>query len=130
MTDHATSHHAAAQRQRLAALDPWGKAMATVMTEDTGRDSLLAVTRQAIRDLRLWAYHTKRSDGSDKGFPDLVIIGPRGVRYRELKSEEGKVTTEQLDVIARLEAAAQDVDVWRPSDWYSGRIQNELAAIR
>jgi hypothetical protein len=104
--------------------------MAPLMSEDTGKDSLLAETRKAIRDLGLWAYHTKRSDGSDKGWPDLVIIGPGGVLYREIKTEEGKVTTEQLDVMRRLEEAGQDVDVWRPTDWYSGRIQRELNAIR
>lgn len=134
MTDHATSHHAtshraAAQRARIATLHPWGAALAESMAEDTGRDSLLAEIRQAIRDFDLWAYHTKRSTGSDKGWPDLVILGKR-VIYRELKTETGKVTTEQLDVIRRLQQAAQDVDVWRPTDWYSGRIQHELAAIR
>jgi hypothetical protein len=99
------------------------------MAEDTGYDSLLAHTRKTIRDMNLWAYHTKRSDRSDKGWPDLVIIGTKLI-YRELKTEEGKLTPEQLDIIGRLEAAGQNVDVWRPTDWYSGRIIAELNDIR
>jgi hypothetical protein len=129
VTDHSTSHHAAAQRARLATLDPWLARQATLMTEDTGRDSLLAETRKAIRDLGLWAYHTKRSDGSDKGFLDLVVLGTRPL-WRELKTETGKLTIEQLDVMRRLDQAGQDVDVWRPTDWYSGRITRELSDIR
>lgn len=129
MTDHATSHYVYAQRARAALLDPWRAHEAELMSEDTGRDSLLAYTRGEIRRLDLWGYHTKRSDGSDKGFLDLVIIGFK-VIYRELKTETGKLTVEQLDVMRRLDKAGQDVDVWRPTDWYSGRITRELTAIR
>ena len=64
-----------------------------------------------------------------KGLPDLIIVGSRGVLYRELKSEKGRVSPEQHDWIDRLEQAGQDIAVWRPSDWPQ-RVRDELEAIR
>jgi hypothetical protein len=72
--------------------------------------------------------HTRRSIGkghkwttatSVVGWPDLVIYSPRRGRtlYRELKSESGRVTPEQAEVLADLAASGNDVAVWRPSDW-------------
>ena len=75
----------------------------------------------------LW-YHTHNSKFSPSGFPDLVITGRRTI-YRELKTQKGTVSTAQKKWIAALKAAGDDVDVWRPSDFLSGRCQRELAAI-
>ncbi len=52
-----------------------------------------------------------------KGFPDLVISGPGGCIFRELKSEKGKVAPEQQTWIDMLTNAGEDAKVWRPSDW-------------
>lgn len=60
----------------------------------------------------------------DKGFPDVVCAGERGTIFRELKSESGRLTAEQSEWLARLGG-----DVWRPSDWTSGRIEHELRHI-
>jgi hypothetical protein len=60
----------------------------------------------------------------NKGFPDLVVAGARGVMYRELKSATGKPTLDQREWLALLGGA-----VWRPDDWLSGRIERELRAI-
>src|ERR1035441_3225792 len=73
-------------------------------------------------------YHTYNSEKSPSGFPDLVIAG-RWVVYRELKRQTEKPTKTQREWIAALEAAGADVGVWRPSDWLSGRVQSELAAL-
>lgn len=77
----------------------------------------------------LWTYHTYDSRRSEKGWLDRVIVGAH-VAFRELKTERGRLSSEQLDVIARLEAAGADVGVWRPSDLLSGRIDRELDAVR
>ncbi len=105
-----------------------GDPRATAMSEDRGPDSLEAHMRRLMKDLGLWGYHPRRSERSEKGYPDWTIIGSR-VIFRELKSERGKVTAEQEDVGRRITAAGGDWGVWRPSDLLSGRIAQELAAI-
>jgi hypothetical protein len=65
----------------------------------------------------------------DVGFPDLVIAGRRGVLLRELKTAVGRLSEPQCQWIDRLGDAGSDVDVWRPSDLASGRIDRELRAV-
>ena len=63
------------------------------------------------------------------GFVDLVIAGPAGVLWRELKSEDGRLSKAQAEWIALLHRGGADVAVWRPSDLTSGRIQREIEAV-
>lgn len=84
---------------------------------------------QLARLLGIEWYHTHDSRRSRKGFPDLVLCGSR-LLYRELKTQVGKLTTEQEQWGARLKRAGQSWDVWRPDDLQSGRILDELMAIR
>jgi VRR-NUC domain len=65
-----------------------------------------------------------------KGWPDLVIAGPGGMLYREVKGEEDALTPEQEMWLAALRVAGADVAVWRPGDWESGRIRRELQVLR
>jgi hypothetical protein len=69
-----------------------------------------------------------QADG--KGYPDLTIVGPGGVLFRELKSATGRSSREQLAWAAKLESAGADFAVWRPADLRSGRINAELRALR
>lgn len=101
---------------------------AATMSEDRGRNSLDWHVRKLIRDLGLLGYHTKDSRGSREGYPDWTIVGHR-VLFRELKREGKDATAAQAVWLAKLTAAGEDADVWRPSDLYSGRIGQELAAI-
>lgn len=73
-------------------------------------------------------YHVYDSRRSVAGFPDLVLVHPkqRRVVWRELKSETGTTTPEQKVWISTLLLVGEDVDVWRPRDWVSGRIEREL----
>ena len=88
--------------------------------------------QQAVQDLcktlGLLYYHTHNSRRSVPGFPDLVIVGPCGVLWRELKTERGRVTRDQQKWIDGLREAGENVAVWRPSDM--PRIPGELAALR
>jgi hypothetical protein len=67
--------------------------------------------------------------GCNRGFPDLMIVGPGGILYRELKTEYGKLSSMQITWRDRLASSRQDWDTWLPSDLASGRIKRELAVI-
>jgi hypothetical protein len=59
------------------------------------------------------AYHTKRSDGSRKGFPDTVLTRERTV-YAELKMEDGTTQPDQWKWLEALARAGDEVYLWRP----------------
>src|SRR6266567_6912459 len=85
--------------------------------------------RQLCAGLGLFHYHPHNSARSEPGWPDSVIIGPRKVIFRELKSQSGTVTPEQARVGQMLQRAGQSWKVWRPSDWVDGSIGRELASL-
>lgn len=64
-----------------------------------------------------WVYHTFDSRRSAHGWPDLVLIRGSVIIYAELKTDKGKLSKHQTEVIARLREANQTVYVWRPADW-------------
>lgn len=70
-------------------------------------------------------YHTHDSRRSPAGFPDLVLVRNR-VLFRELKTDKGDLTTEQLCWLHLLHDAGADVGVWRPADLE--RVKQELAS--
>ena len=98
-----------------------------VMSEGELQRSILELTRW----LGLLAFHSgdSRRD-SCAGFPDLVIAGSRGVLWREIKSATGRLRPEQMDWLSRLNLGGADAAIWRPADLESGRIKDELVAIR
>lgn len=64
-----------------------------------------------------------------KGWPDLVILGPRGQLWRELKTAWGDVTSEQRQLGALIMRGGGNWAVWRPADLYAGIIKDQLAGI-
>lgn len=78
------------------------------------------------RRLGYLVYHTHRSDGSDPGFPDLVLLKGSRIIYAELKTQGGRVSPAQRDWLEGLQAAGHEVHVWRPSDWFDGGIEEVL----
>jgi hypothetical protein len=78
-----------------------------------------------LAKLQGWAvYHTYDSRRSSPGLPDLILVRER-VLWRELKTDVGRLTTDQLAWIARLKDGQADVDVWRPKHF--DRIVDELS---
>jgi hypothetical protein len=60
-------------------------------------------------------YHTYRSERSDRGFPDLVIIRER-VIFAELKTNTGTCSNEQAGWLWLLKNAGLETYLWRPRD--------------
>ena len=59
-----------------------------------------------------WATHIQ----GDSGFPDLVLVNPKGVLvFAELKTEIGVVRKTQEAWLDRLEQSGAIVQVWRPN---------------
>ncbi len=63
-----------------------------------------------------------------KGYPDLTIVGARGVIWRENKGAHEVVKPEQQRWLDWLLEAGCDAAIWRPVDWPE-RIHRELRAI-
>ncbi len=89
---------------------------------------LLDAVRQACRWSGLMVYHTFDSRRSERGFPDVVVVGPRGVIFRELKSSRGRLSPDQVRWLDKLRQAGSDAGVWRPDAWPT-LILSELAGI-
>lgn len=61
----------------------------------------------------------------------LVTEGHRHTLHRELKGYDargrlGKATEEQVETIKAINLAGGDAAIWRPEDWLSGKILEEL----
>jgi hypothetical protein len=54
--------------------------------------------------------------GDGAGFVDLVL-GRERVVFAELKTDRGRLTAQQAAWVRALQAAGQEVHVWRPSQW-------------
>lgn len=78
--------------------------------------------------LRVRLLHVRRSIGKGKrwqtttsivGWPDIFAYSPKGNWHfaAELKSENGVVTPEQMQVLIDLEDAGVPTFIWRPKDW-------------
>lgn len=82
-----------------------------------------------LAEMRGWqVMHVRRAVAGRKGkwltptslagWPDLVLFKPgRGILYRELKTDRGRVSADQVAVLGALTAAGGDAGVWRPRDW-------------
>lgn len=97
---------------------------AKAMSETQLQDQILELAKR----MGWLSYHTFDSRKSTSGFPDLVLVHPKQKRviWRELKSEKGVTSSEQKVWLSSLLLVGEDVDVWRPRDWVSGRIEKEL----
>lgn len=87
--------------------------------------------QKRVTDLCDWLnlrwYHSHDSRRDPAGFPDLVIVGPGGVVFAELKSAKGRIRAEQTQWQADLVRAGAEAHIWRPDDW--PEIQRRLKAI-
>ena len=80
--------------------------------------------------MKLRWHHETDSRKSKPGFPDLVIVGPGGTLFRELKKQHGRVRKDQKDWLEDLTKAGADAAIWRPSDWENQSIYQQLNQLR
>lgn len=84
---------------------------------------------EKCRALGLMHFHVRDSRGMISGLPDDIIIGRRGLIWRERKGPHEELTRAQKLTGYRLRALGHDWAVWRPADLASGRIDRELEEI-
>jgi hypothetical protein len=82
-----------------------------------------------------WYVHAERPAMTSKGFrtaimgnagfPDIVLCRADRLIFVELKSASGTLTDQQVKW-GKLLAANTTYYIWRPSDWFSGKIEEVL----
>jgi hypothetical protein len=105
-------------------INPWKMSEAELQAE--------IIERCQGRDLwvvRIAPERIAQRIADNKGFPDLQLIGPRGVLYRELKTCRGghRLRSAQTAWKHRLQASGQFWDIWTPRELESGHIDACLA---
>lgn len=63
---------------------------------------------------------------SVRGWPDLVIMGPDGVLFAELKRQSEDLSPDQRRIGACLTRAGLAWTVWRPRDYADGTVKRQL----
>ena len=65
---------------------------------------------------------------SGLGFPDLLMLRDGRLMVVELKTDRGKFRAGQQSWLSSFAYAGIESYVWRPKDWFAGRIHPLLAA--
>jgi hypothetical protein len=84
-----------------------------VMTEA----QMLAGIKAAAKGLGFLVFHNTYAIGSDRGFPDLVIVGYGRSWFLELKGPKGRIRPEQTTWIRELIYAGHIADIIWPDDY-------------
>jgi hypothetical protein len=83
-----------------------------VQPERALHDQVLALAR-----LYAWrVYFTFDSRRSPPGFPDLCLVRGNRLLFCELKTQRGRLTTDQAAWLEDLRATSAEVYCWRPAD--------------
>ena len=62
-------------------------------------------------------WHDNDSRRNAAGLPDLILLGPGGLAFAELKKQKGRVSPEQQGWLDGLTRVGVPAYLWRPSDW-------------
>ena len=97
----------------------------------TGEELLAEITLAIKTEFTGLRYFHSRDSRRDemRGFPDLVIVGPEGVLYRECKGVSEELRPDQVLWKWALKASGANWDVWRPADLSTNRVGMELSDL-
>jgi hypothetical protein len=70
--------------------------------------------------------HMPASATLARGWPDLTILGPRGVIFRKLLDEHNQLNQNSTVVLNILRRSGINAGVWRPAQLHDGTIEAEL----
>jgi hypothetical protein len=87
------------------------------MTRATTEKAFQAGVVQLAGLLGWRAFYVRDSRGSPAGWPDLALLKGDRALFRELKAPGGRLSSEQREWGAALEAAGLDYAVWTPDCW-------------
>lgn len=96
-----------ARRAELAPLPPVAERSGT--TETAWQAQIVRLAQQ----LGFYVYHPKLSRWSERGWPDLSLLGRRAL-WIECKDDDGQLTEKQVEVVDRMRACGLEVHVLRP----------------
>lgn len=96
-----------ARREALAPLPP--VAERGPMTERVWQGQVVNVAKR----LGWYCYHPKLSQWSERGWPDLSLLGRRAL-WIECKTDTGHLTEKQVEVVDRMRSCGLEVHVLRP----------------
>ncbi len=95
----------------------------------THREFQVRVQQMCTARKLLWHASHQAIACHGKGLPDMIIAGPRGVIFAELKTPGAKLSPEQARwKHALLSSGAWHV-VWTPADVVTGAVGNALDEI-
>jgi hypothetical protein len=94
---------------------PSGDGHSDIRTEAALQARILRLCQR----LKLRWYHQYNGECALTGFPDLIIVGPQGVLFWELKSPAGTLSEQQQLWADELKAR----------DWVSGEVQHRLSVL-
>jgi len=99
-----------ALRAELAPLPP--VAERTKVLEGHWQKQVVALARA----LHFYVYHPHLSKWSERGWPDLSLLGSRAL-WIECKADDGQLSEKQCEVISRMRSCGLEVHVFRP--WHT-----------
>lgn len=101
--------------QRMSARGPEAELQQQLIDPQKGLAPMLGWRVLHLRPARTkHGWRTPVEGDLGKGWPDLVLVRRDRVIFAELKSDTGKLTEEQRDVLGALQSAGMEVYVWRP----------------
>lgn len=94
------------------------------------RAAELYATVMRLAEVReLWVMHVPASATLARGWPDLTILGPRGVIFRKLLDEHGQLARDPSIVLDILRRSGINAGLWRPAQLHDGTVERELDMV-